>query len=81
MRSNRCIVPLLGAVLCAAQAFAGDPPPSAEPEKTVPAKCEEALVSPVSGYAVCVKPPGAPVDPPPPRPDAGQPPAPSPPPR
>ena len=30
--------------------------------------CEIALVSPVSGHAECVKPPGAPVDPPPERP-------------
>lgn len=32
------------------------------------ARCEEAVVSPVSGYAECVKPRGAAVDPPPPRP-------------
>jgi hypothetical protein len=31
--------------------------------------CEEAVVSPVTGYAECVRPRGAPVDPPPPRPD------------
>ena len=37
-------------------------PPSATP------LCEEAVVNPVSGYAECVRPPGAPVDPPPPRP-------------
>lgn len=30
--------------------------------------CQEAVVNPVSGYAECVRPPGAPVDPPPPRP-------------
>ena len=30
--------------------------------------CQEALVNPVSGNAECVRPPGAPVDPPPPRP-------------
>lgn len=33
-----------------------------------PAPCKEAVVNPVSGYAECVQPPGAPVDPPPPRP-------------
>jgi hypothetical protein len=32
------------------------------------AVCEEAMVSPVSGHAECVRPLGAPVDPPPPRP-------------
>ncbi len=31
-------------------------------------KCEVAVVNPVSGYAECVKPRGAPVDQPPPRP-------------
>jgi hypothetical protein len=31
-------------------------------------KCKEAVVNPVSGYAECVNPRGAPVDPPPPRP-------------
>jgi hypothetical protein len=30
--------------------------------------CKEAVVNPVSGYAECVRPPGAPVAPPPPRP-------------
>jgi hypothetical protein len=34
-----------------------------------PGICEEAVVSPVTGYAECVRPRGAPVDPPPPRPD------------
>jgi hypothetical protein len=33
-----------------------------------PAPCEEAILNPISGYAECVRPPGAPVDPPPPRP-------------
>ena len=32
------------------------------------AVCKEAIVNPVSGHAECVKPLGAPVDPPPPRP-------------
>jgi Protein of unknown function (DUF2380) len=35
---------------------------------TPSALCKEAIVNPVSGYAECVRPPGAPVDPPPPRP-------------
>lgn len=44
---------------------------SAEDAKAPPApavRCEEALVNPVSGHAECVKPRGAAVDPPPPRP-------------
>src|SRR5580692_4448751 len=32
------------------------------------ALCEEAVVNPISGYAECVRPPGVPVEPPPPRP-------------
>jgi hypothetical protein len=33
-----------------------------------PSVCEEAIVNPISGHAECVRPLGAPVDPPPPRP-------------
>jgi Protein of unknown function (DUF2380) len=39
-----------------------------EVKPSVPALCEEAVVNPVSGYAECVHPLGAPVDPAPPRP-------------
>ena len=35
-----------------------------------PAVCLEAVVSPVSGFAECVNPRGAPVQPPPPRPQS-----------
>ncbi len=47
-------------------ACADDAPetPGAKPA----ALCKEAIVNPVSGYAECVRPLGAPVDPPPPRP-------------
>ena len=38
------------------------------PEAPHPALCKEAIVNPVSGHAECVRPLGAPVDPPPPRP-------------
>jgi hypothetical protein len=44
---------------------------SETPEAGAPAPavlCKEAAVNPVSGHAECVRPPGAPVDPPPPRP-------------
>jgi hypothetical protein len=60
-------VPALYGLLGAVGAFAGgqsaaqQPPPA---EK----KCEVAVVNPVTGYAECVKPRGAPVDQPPPRP-------------
>jgi hypothetical protein len=37
-------------------------------QAATPAVCEEAMVSPVSGHAECVRPLGAPVDAPPPRP-------------
>jgi hypothetical protein len=40
-----------------------------EAKLSVPAAlCEEAVVNPISGHAECVRPRGAPVDPPPPRP-------------
>jgi hypothetical protein len=47
-------------------------PPGANSVTQPPAaaKCQEALVNPVSGFAECVKPRGAPVAPPPKRPDA-----------
>ena len=51
-------------VLCGL-AYADD-----EVTKTPPnnVRCEEAVVNPVTGFAECVKPRGAPVDPPPARP-------------
>ena len=45
--------------------------PSDTPDDKVPAAtaaCKVAIVNPISGFAECVRPPGAPVDPPPPRP-------------
>jgi hypothetical protein len=44
--------------------------PSDAPEtrSAPPALCKEAIVNPVSGHAECVRPLGAPVDAPPPRP-------------
>jgi hypothetical protein len=45
-------------------AAAADAPP---PTRSLPT-CEVAIVNPVSGFAECVKPRGAKVDPPPPRP-------------
>jgi hypothetical protein len=42
---------------------------TSEVRAPVPAAlCKEAVVNPISGQAECVRPPGAPVDPPPPRP-------------
>jgi hypothetical protein len=35
-------------------------------ESVMPAKCLEAAVNPVTGYAYCINPRGAPVEPPPP---------------
>src|ERR1700722_20631578 len=39
-----------------------------EIQSGIPAPCVEAIVNPVSGHAECVRPLGAPVDPPPQRP-------------
>lgn len=54
---------LTGLCLVSAGAFAGD-----ESTPAPAPKCEVAVVNPVSGYAECVKPRGASVDQPPPRP-------------
>jgi hypothetical protein len=62
-------------------AVGADAPASSPPVPSTPgannamqppaaAKCQQALVNPVSGFAECVKPRGAPVAPPPKRPDA-----------
>ena len=56
--------------LSAAAAQAPNPAASSPAPATARAKCREAVVSPVSGFAECVKPRGAPVAPPPKRPDA-----------
>ena len=65
------------ALLGCAIAFAGAPAPAAPQTPDAPsapppatALCKEAVVSPVSGFAECVDPRGAPVAPPPKRPDA-----------
>jgi hypothetical protein len=59
---------VLGAVMTGRSAVAV----SSEPRETKPAEaavlCQEAIVNPISGYAECVRPPGAAVDPPPARP-------------
>jgi hypothetical protein len=47
------------------------PAPTTAPA-TSTATCREAVVSPVSGFAECVNPRGAPVAPPPKRPDAAR---------
>jgi hypothetical protein len=58
---------LLGAVISGPSAVAlSTESPEVKPAGT--AVCKEAIVNPVSGYAECVSPRGAPVDPPPPRP-------------
>jgi len=50
----------LAGLLLVADTAAGDEPP-----KPAGARCEVAVVNPVSNYAECVKPRGAHVDPPP----------------
>lgn len=42
--------------------------PTAPAVSSPPPRCEIAVVNPVTNYAECVKPRGAPVPPPPPRP-------------
>jgi hypothetical protein len=64
----------LGAALAQApgDAAPSSPPVPAPAPATSSAKCQEALVNPISGFAECVKPRGAAVAPPPKRPDAGR---------
>lgn len=57
----RCVLAVLCA-LCGQSVFAGTDATPAPPQ------CRVAVVNPVSGYAECVEPRGAPVDQPPPRP-------------
>jgi hypothetical protein len=74
--SPHICVALLGCAIVSAAAPAPAPAPvpqtpdtpTAPPPAT--AQCKEAVVSPVSGFAECVDPRGAPVAPPPKRPDA-----------
>jgi hypothetical protein len=65
-------VALLGCAIASAAAPAPAPPPpdaSSAPPLPATTQCKEAVVSPVSGFAECVDPRGAPVAPPPKRPD------------
>ena len=59
---------VLWLTMAAAQAPSAPTPPPAPAVAT--AKCQEAVVNPVSGFAECVKPRGAAVATPPKRPDA-----------
>jgi len=66
------------ALLACTLASADAPTPSpaagiAAPPSPASAQCKQAVVSPVSGFAECVDPRGAPVAPPPRRPDASAP--------
>jgi hypothetical protein len=63
----RATVGVLWLAVAAAETSSAD---TAAPSPA-PAKCREALVNPVSGFAECVKPRGAPVAPPK-RPDAAR---------
>ncbi len=62
-----CLV-LLGAATSARSGAAAPGETSEATTTAATALCKEAIVNPVSGHAECVRPPGAPVDPPPPRP-------------
>jgi hypothetical protein len=55
-------------ILAGGSQAADQAPSQAQPRPEAPPTCEEAMVSPVSGYAECVNPRGAPVDAAPPRP-------------
>ena len=59
---------LAGATLSGHSGMASSSDVPVTDHSTPSALCKEAIVNPVSGYAECVRPLGAPVDPPPPRP-------------
>jgi Protein of unknown function (DUF2380) len=61
-----CIAMVVTLLARSGSALADQPPESAKSMR--PAVCKLAVVNPVSGYAECVDPSGAPVDPPPARP-------------
>lgn len=49
----------------AADTSGGATAAGAQATQSAPAKCLEAVVNPVTGFAICLNPRGAPVDPPP----------------
>jgi hypothetical protein len=76
LRPDAWLLAMLGVFSLAAAAAdapsADTPAANTAAQPPAAAKCQEALVNPVSGFAECVKPRGAPVAPPPKRPDAVQ---------
>ncbi len=63
----------IASAVCSLTAVAAEAPGEHSGAQPARAICQEAVVSPVSGYAECVKPRGAAVAPPPKRPDAVRP--------
>ncbi len=57
-------VQTIGTILLGLAAMAGQASADSS-ESTAPAKCEIAEINPVTGHVGCIKPLGAPVDPPP----------------
>jgi hypothetical protein len=68
IRKVRTGILACGASAAMLSAHSGIASSSDVPEADRTAPCEVAIVNPVSGHAECVRPLGAPVDPPPPRP-------------
>lgn len=68
-KNNVACTAVLGALLVLPRLAAAAPAAatSADHAKVAP-QCKTAIVNPISGYAECVDPMGAPVAPPPPRP-------------
>ncbi|MEZ5828948.1 MAG: hypothetical protein R3D01_11515 [Hyphomicrobiales bacterium] len=62
------LIALAGSACLTIAAHAADSPDetAGDQEQAAAPKCLEAAVNPVTGYAVCVNPRGAPVEPPPP---------------
>jgi hypothetical protein len=59
------LIGLAGSVCLPMATHAADNATETPSEQTAPPKCLEAAVNPVTGYAICINPRGAPVEPPP----------------
>lgn len=68
LNKNTAACAALLSAIVAMPAFAAAAAPAATTADAKAPQCKTAIVNPISGYAECVDPMGAPVAPPPPRP-------------
>ena len=65
MTFAKALAIIIGIIWLSVAAQAADKDGQSSEAEAPPSKCLEALVNPVTGFAFCVNPRGAPVDPPP----------------